>query len=187
MTTGPAPRIRAAVVADAPVLSRFGARVFAETFAADNDPEDMAHYLAGEFTPGRQAAEIADRGGAVLLAELAGPDGAPALVGYAHLHEGTPPPDVPGTRRLELKRFYVDASFHGRGVAQALMAAVLRAAGERGADWLWLGVWERNARAIAYYRKQGFERVGEQQFLLGRDRQTDWVMARPVAPRPSND
>jgi ribosomal protein S18 acetylase RimI-like enzyme len=74
----------------------------------------------------------------------------------------------------------VRRAHHGRGVAQALMASVVGEARALGATALWLGVWERNARAIAFYRKCGFERRGEHPFLLGRDLQTDWVMSRPL-------
>ena len=85
---------------------------------------------------------------------------------------------------LELKRLYVARAWHGQGVAQALMEAALDAARARGAATLWLGVWERNPRAAAFYRKYGFERVGEHTFMLGADAQTDWLLVRPVAAVP---
>jgi ribosomal protein S18 acetylase RimI-like enzyme len=65
-------------------------------------------------------------------------------------------------------------------VAHALMTAALAAAVERGAETIWLGVWERNPRAIAFYRKWGFEDVGSHDFLLGNDRQIDRLMVRAV-------
>jgi len=94
---------------------------------------------------------------------------------------------VRGPAPLELKRLYVARAWHGHGVAQALMDAALTAARAHGAQTLWLGVWERNARAAAFYRKYGFTRVGEHTFVLGTDPQTDWVLARPLsdAPHPS--
>ena len=81
---------------------------------------------------------------------------------------------------MELKRLYVTRSWHGKGVAQALMDAALDAARARGAKTLWLGVWERNERAVAFYGKYGFARVGEHTFVLGSDAQTDWLLARPL-------
>ena len=77
-------------------------------------------------------------------------------------------------------RFYVDRPLHGTGLARRLMDAVLEAARSRAKRTLWLGVWERNARAQAFYRKAGFMDVGAQTFRLGRDVQTDRVMTRPV-------
>ena len=174
--------IRPATAADAPALSRLGAATFRETFEGENSPEDMARYLADSFSPERQAAEIADPRGTVLLAEHH--DGRPTLVGYAHLIAGPAPEAVRGAAPLELKRIYVARAWHGRGVAQALMSAAVDTARARGAQTLWLGVWERNPRAVAFYAKYGFERVGEHAFVLGADRQTDWLFARPIGPVP---
>lgn len=174
------PAVRPATAADAPALSALAAATFRETFERDNTPEDMARYLAEAFTPERQTAEIADPGGVVLLAELPGPELAAELVGYVHLVASPPPAAVQGPAPLELKRLYVAGAWHGRGVAQSLLAAALEAAGARGAGTLWLGVWERNPRAIAFYAKHGFERVGDHVFVLGGDAQTDWLLARPV-------
>ena len=83
---------------------------------------------------------------------------------------------MPREGSMELWRFYVDKPFHGQGVAVSLMAAAKQRARERGATTLWLGVWERNARAQAFYRKQGFTKVGSQVFVVGSDPQTDHVM-----------
>jgi ribosomal protein S18 acetylase RimI-like enzyme len=81
---------------------------------------------------------------------------------------------------MEVVRFYVDRPWHGRGVAHQLMAAAADAAQAAGARTLWLGVWERNPRAIAFYRKCGFEDVGTQIFVLGADHQQDLVLARSL-------
>ena len=174
-------RVRPANVADAPALSRLAAKTFHDTFAADNRPEDMAHYLAATFAPAIQAAEIGDPAGVVLLAEhVDDAGGASALIGYAQLAAHTVPAAVTGPAPIEIKRLYVARDWHGRGVAQALMVASLDAARARGRATLWLGVWERNARAAAFYARHGFVRVGEHAFVLGADVQTDWLLVRPV-------
>lgn len=176
--------VRSAVPADAERLSAFARRVFDETFAADNAPADMAAYLDSAFTPALQGAEVRDPGAAILLAEVAADaagDGRLALAGYAHLVlDGDAPACVAGPAPAELKRFYVDRALHGRGVAAHLMDAAIATAAARGARTLWLGVWERNARAIAFYAKHGFADVGAQRFVLGSDVQTDRVMARAI-------
>lgn len=172
--------IRRANASDASALARLGASTFWETFEAVNSPEDMAQYLATAFTPEQQAAEIADPASTVLLAEARGESDEVELVGYAHLMEGCAPAAVRGPSPIELKRLYVARVWHGRGVAQSLMDASLRAACARCAQTLWLGVWERNARAVAFYTKYGFTRVGEHTFMLGADAQTDWLLARPL-------
>ena len=176
------PHVRPATPADAEALSAFARRAFHDTFAAENTPADMAAYLDSAFTPALQAAELQAPGTRVLLAEIdAAGDGGRAIAGYAHLVlDGDAPACVAGPAPVELKRFYVDARFHGRGIAGALMDAALAAAAMHEARTLWLGVWERNARAIAFYRKRGFTDVGAQRFVLGADVQTDRVMARDV-------
>ena len=173
--------IRPAALGDAPALSRLGATTFRETFEAENTPEDMARYLAEAFTPERQAAEIADPAATVLLAEQSDESGHHELVGYAQVVSGPVPEAVRGPAPVELKRLYVLRAWHGRRVAQALMDAAIEAARARGAQTIWLGVWERNPRAAAFYAKYGFARVGEHTFVLGADRQTDWLLTRPVA------
>ena len=172
--------IRPATPADARALSAFGAATFRDAFGDANRPDDMARYLADSFSPSRQAAEIADPTGLVLLAEDTPVDGGAELIGYAHLVGGPPSPGVVGAAPLELKRFYVARAWHGRGVAQRLLDAVLDGARARGAGTLWLGVWERNPRAVAFYEKHGFRRVGEHTFRLGDDAQVDWLLARPL-------
>ena len=172
--------IRPAAIGDAVALSRLAATTFRETFEGQNAPEDMARYLAEAFTPEQQAAEIADQAGTVLLAEHHAESGGAELIGYAHLIAGPIPEAVRGPDPLEIKRIYVARAWHGRGVAQALMEAAIEAARARGARTLWLGVWERNPRAVAFYAKYGFTRVGEHAFVLGSDTQTDWLLARPV-------
>jgi ribosomal protein S18 acetylase RimI-like enzyme len=172
--------IRPAAIDDAPALSRLAATTFRETFERENAPEDMARYLAEAFTPEQQAAEIADPASTVLLAEYNGESGDTELVGYAHVIAAPVPEAVRGPAPLELKRIYVARAWHGQGVAQALMAAAIEAARARGARTLWLGVWERNPRAVAFYAKYGFTRVGEHTFVLGSDTQTDWLFVRPL-------
>lgn len=169
-------RIRRAGEADAALLAEFGARTFRETFAADNTPEDMAAYLAGAFGEELQRAELLSPVVAAFIAELDG-----ATAGYAVLREGGETGGaVRGERPVELQRLYVDVRHKGAGVAQALMDEVDREARRRGGETLWLGVWERNARAIAFYRKCGFIDVGTHVFQLGSDPQTDRIMSRPV-------
>ncbi len=164
-------RIRRGVPADAPALAAFAARTFRETFAADNRPEDMTAHLASSYGVAQQARELADPDAAALLAFRG-----ETLVAFAQVRRKPPPPCVTQSRPIELQRFYVDRPAHGTGVAQTLMAAVRRAARGFGGEHLWLGVWERNPRAIAFYAKAGFRDAGSTVFLVGPDRQTDRVL-----------
>jgi ribosomal protein S18 acetylase RimI-like enzyme len=168
--------VRPAVLSDALALSQFGARTFRVAFAAENRPENLETFLAKAYGVPQQSAELADPSVVTLIAEASR-----EMIGFAQLRSGVTPACVIGPHPIELWRFYVAQEWHGRGVASTLMAAVVTEALRRGARTLWLGVWERNGRAQAFYRKCGYLVVGEQSFLLGNERQTDLVMARPVS------
>jgi GNAT superfamily N-acetyltransferase len=132
----------------------------------------MAAHLAAKYSARQQGEEIADPDGVTLLVESGG-----RLIGYTQVRRSAPPEGVRGEAPVEIWRFYVDQLWHGRGLAQRLMAAARPAARELGGRTLWLCVWERNPRAIAFYEKNGFRDVGAVDFWLGSDRQTDRVMA----------
>jgi len=167
--------IRRGVAADAAVLAGLARDTFYDTFAASNDAADMALHLEKAYGVPQQLAELTDPGVVTLLAEESG-----QTVAYAQLRTGRVPDCVEGARPIELWRFYVSREWHGRGIAQALMSRVVAEAAIRGAQTLWLGVWERNPRALAFYGKCGFVDVGEHVFLFGTDPQTDRVMARAL-------
>jgi GNAT superfamily N-acetyltransferase len=163
--------IRVADAADAAVLADLARRTFYDTFAHNNDPDDMALYLQSAYSVEIQSRELADPGITTLLVEADG-----RAVAYAQIRADHVPPCVEGPDPIELWRFYVDREWHGQGIAQRLMARVRQVARERGARALWLGVWEKNDRARAFYAKCGFIDAGDHIFLFGTDPQTDKVM-----------
>ena len=170
-------RIRAAVLEDAAALAALAERTFRETFEDANTAEDMALHCARSYSPLVQRAEIEDPAMATLVA-----DDGDGLQAYAQLRLRHATPCVALERPAELQRLYVARQWQGRGLAQELMSDVLDLARRHGADGLWLGVWERNPRAIAFYAKSGFATCGEHVFQLGSDPQRDVVMALRFAP-----
>ena len=175
MTQIPGVTIRRGTVADAGLLSELGARTFSETFATDNTPEDLAAYVATSFNVAQQTAELEDPASTFLIAEVDG-----RAAGYAKLHDGEPEKGVEGANPVELVRLYVSREWLGRGIGEQLMRACLDEARQAGHDTIWLGVWERNGRAQAFYRKWNFRTVGEHMFRLGSDLQRDLLMVRTV-------
>jgi GNAT superfamily N-acetyltransferase len=164
--------IRRGVPEDASVLADLAKTTFYETFAATNNPTDMALHLERAYGVAQQGAELQDAAITTLLVEEDG-----HAIAYAQIRDHHVPECVTGAAAIELWRFYVDRGWHGRGIAPALMDRVKSEARLRGASTLWLGVWEHNARARAFYAKCGFVDVGEHVFLFGTDPQTDRVMA----------
>jgi diamine N-acetyltransferase len=171
--------VRLAIADDAAALAERAARTFHETYADNNDPGDMAIHIARSYAPAIQRAEIENDAIHTLLAVQA-----ESMIGYGQLRLNDPrhaePACVTGPNPMEVWRFYVDRPWHGRGVAQHLMREAMDLAKSLGAGVVWLGVWERNPRAIAFYIKCGFQHIGEHQFLFADQMQTDLVMAQSV-------
>ena len=167
------PTIRTANGGDAARLARFAELTFRETFAAENSPENMELHCAASYGEAIQARELADSATTVFLCEEES-----ELAGFAQLRRGDAPPCVGASRTVEILRFYVASQWHGRGIAQALMRRALDHAETEGLEAVWLGVWERNPRAIAFYAKFGFVEVGAHVFPVGNDPQRDVIMVR---------
>jgi ribosomal protein S18 acetylase RimI-like enzyme len=170
--------IRRATAADAQLLATRAAEAFIDTFGADNTASDMDAYLASAFGETIQRTELADPRNTVVFAERGGEP-----VGYAMLREGRAPDGVGDGDAIEIARLYSFKRWIGSGVGAALMRHCLDEAAARGRHIIWLGVWEHNTRAIAFYRRWGFADAGAQSFQLGTDLQTDRVMARRVVER----
>lgn len=168
--------IRLGAAADAASLADLAARTFLDTFAEGTSPDDMADHLARAYGPEQQGRELSDPAIVTLVVEAAG-----RLIAYAQLRQGAAPACVTRDSPIELWRFYVDRQWHGAGIAQQLMERVDEHARRSGSTTLWLGVWEHNPRAQAFYRKCGFMDVGAHVFMVGRDAQTDRIFARPVS------
>jgi len=193
MTQIPGLRIRRGTLRDAALLSELGARTFSETFAADNTAEDLAEYMATSFNFAQQTAELEDPAATFLIAEVDG-----HAAGYAKLRAGGPEKELEspnlaedfnaatgahpteGANPVELVRLYVSREWLGRGLGEQLMRACLDEARSAGHDTIWLGVWERNARAQVFYRKWNFREFGEHMFQLGSDLQRDLLMERTL-------
>jgi diamine N-acetyltransferase len=172
--------IRKAHRRDAKQLSELAERTFRETFAATNTAENMALHCRTSYSESIQAEEICNPDMTTLLCEQEG-----RLVGFAQLRWGAAPGCVVADAPGEIQRLYVVSDCHGKGVARGLMDASLAEMTGRRSDVVWLGVWEQNPRAIAFYRKFGFVEVGAHVFSMGNDPQRDIVMARPVADSPA--
>jgi GNAT superfamily N-acetyltransferase len=171
------PFIRKSELSDALRLAELAELTFRNTFEATNTSEDMRLHCATHYSEAIQAREISDPEMATLVCDHDG-----QLVGFAQLRWGSPPDCIKAERPAEIQRLYVREAWHGKGVAQDLMSASIALAKTSHAGQVWLGVWEHNPRAIAFYRKWGFSEVGDHTFAVGTDPQRDIIMTRVVGP-----
>ena len=172
----PTIEIRQAVPDDAAPLATLAEQTFRRAFAAQNTPEDIESYVATNFSPAQVEAELGEEASTFLVADANG-----SLLGYAKLRDDRAETCVTGPSPVELERLYVHTDAIGQGLGAKLMRACLDWAGDAGFETLWLGVWARNERAIAFYERWHFETVGSHVFRLGSDDQIDLIMQRPVA------
>jgi GNAT superfamily N-acetyltransferase len=176
--TAAAPRIRVATLTDAAMLAALGRRTFHDAYASAHPlPTDLQVHMDRHYGERQQAAELADPAATTLVMEQDG-----AVIGYALVGDDDPPECVRGPAPIQVRRFYLEQPWTGRGLGQALMAAVEREALRREGRTLWLVAWNRNFRALAFYRKCGFQQVGTMPYLFGNTVETDVVLARPTAP-----
>jgi ribosomal protein S18 acetylase RimI-like enzyme len=164
-------KIRYGTMDDAKMLSELGARTFYDTFAKDNTPENLAAYLKRSFSLEIQLNELSQPDIIFLIAEIEG-----SQLGYAQLILNSNDEAIKGIRPLEIRRIYSSQQYLGKGVGKELMRATISEARQRGCDCVWLGVWEKNQRAIDFYKKWGFREVGTHIFSVGDDPQNDFVM-----------
>ena len=161
---------------DAAIIADLSRRTFYDTFAPHNTAENMELFLNTQFTRKQLIQQVGARGNTFLLARLGG-----TPVGYARLFEGAEVPGtLAGTRAIEIARIYAERNVIGKGIGRTLMQACIDLARQKGMEWIWLGVWEHNHRAIAFYEKMGFAIFDRHIFLLGQDVQYDWCMRRKV-------
>jgi GNAT superfamily N-acetyltransferase len=168
--------IRLATVNDAERIADLSRQTFYETFSPDNTKENMDKFLNEQFTRGRLITEVGKPENIFLLAYSDGD-----IAGYAKLRDAERPKQLQEYHTLEIARLYVLKKMLGRGVGKVLMQNSLDIAAELKKKIVWLGVWEKNLRAIEFYNRWGFEVFGEWEFLLGDDVQRDFLMKKVLS------
>jgi ribosomal protein S18 acetylase RimI-like enzyme len=163
--------LRRATPGDVDLLRQVGIRTFTETFEALNSPENMKHCLDKAFAESQLLHELMNRESEFWFAVLGS-----EVVGYLKINRGQAQTEKQHDQAVEIERIYVLAEYHGTGVAQKLFQKAMECAHEQQAPYVWLGVWENNAKAIRFYEKYGFVKFGHHAFWLGDDEQTDILM-----------
>jgi len=169
-------KARYGTIVDATMLSELGAKTFYDTYASDNTPENIDAYIRKSFSTEIQIDELSDPNIIFLIAEL---ENEP--VGYAKLKLDSKDESITGTKPIEIERIYSLQQYIGKGIGKALMQAAIDEAKQKACDSIWLGVWEKNPRAINFYKKWGFREVGTHIFMLGDDPQRDFILELDLA------
>ena len=157
------------------LLQLISRETFYDSFASMNTPENMAQYLEEGFSVEKLTRELNDPNSAFYFAHLDD-----EVVGYLKLNFGGAQTELQDPNAVEIERIYVRRAFQGRSVGQALYDHALALARSRQARFVWLGVWEKNDRAIRFYDRNGFVPFGTHVFMLGDDAQTDMLMKRSL-------
>lgn len=167
--------IRIATLAEAEIIADLSRKTFYETFSYVNTKANMDKFMNEQFTRDKLINEVSEPGNIFLLAL----DGE-YPVGYARLKEGDKYPAFENKDSIEIARIYVVNSYIGMGIGKELMRKSISLAKEMKKEVIWLGVWEKNTRALAFYKKWGFSKFADHDFVLGDDVQNDWLMMKTL-------
>lgn len=166
---------RIATIADLDTLQALSCQTFSATFGAENQPEKIADYLATAYAPAQLTAELENPHSRFVFAEVDN-----TLAGYLKLNIDDAQTEKRGNDRLEVERIYFLPEWQHHGLGRQFIAYAEQVARADGKHYVWLGVWEHNENAKAFYAKMEFQKVGQHSFVLGDDPQTDFILEKAL-------
>jgi len=164
-------RIRLCSPVDASLIADMSRQTFYETFASENSAANMDKFMHSQFNREALIKEVSAKGNFFFLAYDEN-----RAIGYVRMRESRNPQGLENKDAIEIARIYAVTGSIGKGVGSALMQTCIGLAKEKNKEVIWLGVWEKNHRAIEFYKRWGFKKFGTHVFMLGDDAQTDWLM-----------
>lgn len=163
--------IRKATVSDLETIQKISIQTFIETFAAVNTPENIANYIKDSLNTEQLTTELNNANSQFYIAYSNA-----EVVGYLKINFGDAQTETINENSLEVQRIYVLQTFHGKNIGQLLLEKVKKIAQTTDVEYIWLGVWEENHRALRFYTKNGFVVFDKHVFMMGNDEQTDLLM-----------
>ena len=160
-----------ATINDTEKLQKISRQTFLETFSAGNTNENMQKYLDEALSKTKLTTELDDQNAEFYFATIDD-----NVIGYLKINFGQSQTELQDDKALEIERIYVLNDYHGKAVGQILYDKAIQIARQKNADYIWLGVWEENRRAIQFYLKNGFITFDKHVFMLGEEAQTDFMM-----------
>lgn len=168
-------QIKPVSVNEVEALQQIARKIFVETFAEQNTVENMAKYLEESLSIDKLSAEVANP-----LSQFYFAVADAGVIGYLKLNTGEAQIENRQDNSLEIERIYVSKAFQGKRIGQMLFEKGIQVARDMNMDYVWLGVWEHNVKAIAFYNKNGFKPFSQHDFMLGDDVQTDILMKKEL-------
>lgn len=163
--------IREANFNDAEKLGKFATKAFYDAYEWYNTAENMRNYVNTYFSIDALKKEILDDSTKYFVVEIEG-----SIVGYAKIGQMNTQSSLANCSHSEIERLYVDEKIQRRGIGLLLIQHLVKYALQRKNTCLWLGVWQKNEKAVSFYQKNGFEIFGTTTFVLGDDPQDDYLM-----------
>lgn len=163
--------IRKGTIKDLEVLQKIGRRTFHETFALNNTEENMNKYLDESFSVYKLTNDLNNNNSEFYFAMLDD-----IVIGYLKINFEQSQTEVQDEKAIEIERIYVLKEYHGKKIGKLLLEKAIEIAKQKNAHYVWLGVWEKNLRAINFYKKNGFIEFDKHIFKLGNEEQTDIMM-----------
>ncbi|MGM0934684.1 MAG: GNAT family N-acetyltransferase [Bacteroidota bacterium] len=168
-------RIEKLGIEDLEPLQKIGKQTFEDAFGSQNTKDNMERYLESNFSKEKIRTELLDKNSEFYFAKMD-----QQIVGYLKVNYGDSQTEFQDEKALEIERIYVIQEFLGKKIGQILYDKAIEIAKKRNSDYVWLGVWEENPRAIRFYEKNGFIKFDEHTFDLGGDAQTDILMKKEL-------
>ncbi|GAA0137112.1 spermidine/spermine N(1)-acetyltransferase [Paenibacillus sp. YSY-4.3] len=160
---------------DLELLQEISIETFNETFKNQNSPENMKAYLERAFNLQQLKKELSN-----ISSEFYFIYSEEEIAGYLKVNTNDAQSEMMGNDSLEIERIYIKNNFQKSGLGKYLLNKALEVAIEHSKKKIWLGVWEQNENAIAFYEKMGFVKTGSHSFYMGDEKQTDFIMAKTL-------
>jgi diamine N-acetyltransferase len=165
---------------EAPVIADIGRRTFVETYADQTSAEDMREHLTDAYSRDQIEAELAEPDSTFFVAEVGD-----AVAGYLKVNRGQAQTELREEAGLEIESLYVLKTFQGHGIGAVFLDTAFEEARGGGAEYVWLGVWERNSPARRFWERMGFVEFDSHSFSFGTVEHTDLMMKRELGNGPT--
>lgn len=167
--------IKKCTAEDVGLLQEISVETFNATFKNQNSPENMKAYLERAFNVKQLENELSNASSEFFFIYVE-----EDIAGYLKLNVNDAQSEMMGKDSLEIERIYIKNKFQKHGLGKHLLNKATEIAMERNKQAIWLGVWERNENAIAFYKKMGFVQTGAHSFYMGDEEQMDLIMTKPI-------